>query len=115
MASALLIIAMVPILKALTSGYVTTVIIQRRINSLMLAQAKLDEIRARSIYNYTSGSFTQSHLSLDGSYLCNISDNPESSNLRKIIISVGYDVNSNNQLESDEVEVTLATFFARRW
>jgi Tfp pilus assembly protein PilV len=114
-ASALLLIAMVPILKALTSGHVTTVIIQRRSHSLMLAQAKLDEIRARSIYNYTSGSFTQSHLSLDGAYLCNIDDEPENSNLRKISISVGYDQNSNNHLEGDEVEVTLATYFARRW
>jgi type II secretory pathway pseudopilin PulG len=115
MASALLIIALVPILKALTSGHVTAVIIQRRSHSLMLAQAKLDEIRARSIYNYIGGSFTQSHLSLDGAYLCNIDDDPESSNLRKITISVGYDQNSNNHLEGDEVEVTLSTYFARRW
>ncbi|OHB59965.1 MAG: hypothetical protein A2167_06585 [Planctomycetes bacterium RBG_13_46_10] len=115
MASALLIIAMVPVLKALTSGYVTTIIIQHRMNSLMLVQAKLDEIRARSIYNYTGGSFTQSHLSLDGSYLCNINDVTMSSNLRKITISVGYDQNNNNQLGDDEIEVTLATYFARRW
>lgn len=115
MASALLIIAMVPILKALTAGHVTTVIVQRRSHSLMLAQAKLDELRAHSIYNYTDGSFTQSHLSLDGQYLCNIDDVPDDSDLRKITISVGYDLNDNNQLTDDEIEVTLATYFARRW
>ncbi len=115
MASALLIIALVPILKALTIGHITTVVVQRRSLSLMLAQAKLDEIKARSIYNYAAGSFTQSHLSLDGKYLCNIDDTTVSSNLRKITISVGYDQNNNNQLGNDEVEVTLATYFARRW
>lgn len=115
MASVLLIVAMVPILKALTTGHVTHVIIQHRSQSLMLAQSKLDEIRARSIYNYTGGSFTQRHLSLDGQYLCNIDDVYESSNLRKITISVGYDLNGNNRLTNDEIEVTLATYFARRW
>lgn len=115
MASALLIIAMVPILKALTTGHVTHAIIQRRSQSLMLAQSKLDEIRARSIYNYTGGSFRQRHLSLGGQYLCNIDDAYESSNLRKITISVGYDLNGNNRLTNDEIEVTLATYFARRW
>jgi prepilin-type N-terminal cleavage/methylation domain-containing protein len=115
MASALLIIAMVPILKALTIGHVTHAIIQRRSQSLMLAQSKLDEIRARSIYNYTDGSFTQRHLPLGGQYLCNIDDEYESSNLRKIIISVGYDLDGNNRLSKDEIEVTLATYFARRW
>jgi prepilin-type N-terminal cleavage/methylation domain-containing protein len=115
MASALLVIAMVPILKALTIGHVTHAIIQRRSQSLMLAQSKLDEIRARSIYDYTGGSFTQRHLSLDGQYLCNIDDEYESSNLRKITISVGYDLNGNNRLTNDEIEVTLATYFARRW
>jgi hypothetical protein len=37
------------------------------------------------------------------------------SNLRKITVSVGYDLNGNNNLESDEIEVTLVTLVARRW
>jgi type II secretory pathway pseudopilin PulG len=115
MASVLLIIAMVPVLKALTAAHVTTVIVQRRSHSLMLAQAKLDELRARSIYHYTDGSFTQRHLSLGGRYLCNIVDVHENSNLRKVTVSVGYDLNDNDRLTNDEIEVTLATCFARRW
>jgi type II secretory pathway pseudopilin PulG len=114
-ASTLLIIAMVPILKALTSGHVTSAIIQRRSYSLILAQAKLDEIKARSIYNYNSSTFTITNESLDGSYLCNINDDSEGSNLRKITISVGYDINGNGQLTDDEIEVTLATYLAKRW
>lgn len=113
-ASAILIIAIVPILRALTSAHVSTTIIEHRTHSLILAQAKLDEIRARSIYNYSS-SFTETSTSLDGPYLCNVVDTTVSSNLRKITVSVGYDLNVNSTLEADEIEITLATLVARRW
>jgi len=113
-ASAILIIAIVPILKALTSAQVSTTIIEHRTHSLILAQAKLDEIRARSIYNYSS-SFTETSTSLDGPYLCSVVDTTVSSNLRKITVSVGYDHNGNSTLETDEIEITLATLVAKRW
>lgn len=113
-ASALLIIAIVPILRALTSAHVTTTIIEHRTRSFTLAQAKLDEIKARSIYHY-GDDFTENNLSLDGSYLCNVEDSSVSSNLRKITISVGYDLNGNSILGNDEIEITLATLLARRW
>jgi hypothetical protein len=113
-ASALLIIAIVPILKALTSAHVTAAIIERRTRSLTLAQAKLDDIKARSVYNY-GGSFTENNTSLDGPYLCNVQDTGAGTDLRTITVSVGYDLNGNVGLESGEVEVTLATLLARRW
>lgn len=113
-ASALLIIAMVPILKGLTSAHLGTMIIERKSRSLILAQAKLDELKAYSIYHY-SDSFTETNLSLDGPYLCNAEDSSINDNLRKVTVSVGYDLNSNNILESDEIEVTLATYIAKRW
>jgi len=113
-ASALLIIAMVPILKGLTSANLGTVIIERKSRSLILAQARLDEIKARSVYNY-GDTFTQVNVSLDGSYLCNVDDSSISSNLRKITVSVGYDHDSNNTLDPNEIEVTLATCVAKRW
>ena len=113
-ASALLIIAMVPILKGLTSAYLGTTIIERKTHSLVLSQARLDEIKARSVYNY-SQSYAENNLSLDGSYLCNVADEPAGSNLRKITVSVGFDLNDNNILDSDEIEVTLATYIAKRW
>lgn len=114
MASTLLILAMVPILKALTIAYVSTAIIEHRTHSLVLAVALLDEIRARSIYNYDS-IFTQTSSPLDGSYLGSVADSSVSSNLRKITVSVGYDLNGNSNLTDDEIEVTLATLIARRW
>jgi Tfp pilus assembly protein PilV len=113
-ASALLIIAVVPILKALTAAQVTTVVIERRTHSLMLAQAKLDDIRARSIYNYSTN-FTENNTSLDGLYLCRVVDAAKGTDLREITVSVGYDLNKNGTLTPDEVEVTLATLLARRW
>lgn len=113
-ASAILIVAMVPILKGLTSAYLSGTIIERKTYSLILSQARLDEIKARSIYNY-SRSFTANNLSLDGLYLCNVADESAGSNLRKITISVGYDLNGDNILDSDEIEVTQATYIAQRW
>ena len=114
LASALLIIAMVPILKGLTSAHLGTVIIERKSKSVILAQAKLDELKAYSIYHY-SDSFTETNSTLEGSYLCNVEDSSINDNLRKVTVSVGYDLNSNNILESDEIEVVLATYIAKRW
>jgi type II secretory pathway pseudopilin PulG len=113
-ASTLLILAMVPILKALTSGIASGVIIERRTRSLALAQAKLDEIRARSIYNYADG-FSEDDLSLDGAYLCNVTDTSQSADLRRIAISVGHDTDGDSILRNREIEVTLTTLLARRW
>jgi len=113
-ASALLIVAIVPILKALTAVHLSTAIIEHKTRSLMLAQDKLDEIKARSIYHYSS-SYTEDNTSLDGSYLCSVSDTGSGSDLRTITVSVGFDFNSDNTLSSDEIEVTLATRLSNRW
>lgn len=112
-ASVLLVTAMVPILKALTGAHILDVKIEHRTASLTLAEAKLEDIRARSIYSWDTD-FNDSSSSLEGSYLCTVAD-AVSSDLRKISVSVGYDQNNNSTLETDEVEVTLATLIARRW
>jgi hypothetical protein len=105
MASALLIVAMVPILRSLTKANMFAVEIERKTQSLVLAQRNLDKIKAFSIYNFGSlGSFLPES---DGSYLCNIAveatANPD---LKKITVSAGYDGDNS---------VTLATYVARRW
>jgi Tfp pilus assembly protein PilV len=116
MASALLIVAMVPILKSLTKANMLSSGVERKTQALVLAQGKLDDIRARSIYNFgSSGSFTASNVVLSGSYLCNVTDTTITANyLKQITVSVGYDNNSNGTLSSDEVLVTLTTYFANR-
>ncbi len=113
-ASGLLIVAIVPILKALTTAHTTGRIIERRTQSLMLAQGELDRIKAESIYYY-GRSFAQSSSPLDDAYLCTVTDDTDSPNLRTISVSVGYDHDGNSNLASDEVEVTLTTYIARRW
>jgi hypothetical protein len=113
-ASGLLIIAIVPMLRALTSAHTGTVTIERKTRSVTLAAAKLDKIKAQSIYHY-SDSFTETNLSLDGSYLCNVADVPSSPRLRRITVSVGYDVDGNNILQPGEIEVILTTLVAQRW
>jgi len=113
-ASSLLIIAIVPILRALTSAHVTSTIIEQRTNSLILAQAKLAEIKARSIYNY-SDTYTETNTVLEGLYLCNVEDTSISADLRQITVSVGPDHNGNSTLNTDEIEVTLSTLIAKRW
>jgi len=113
-ASSLLVIAIIPILRALTITQVSNRIIEHRTKSLMLAQRKLDEIKARSVYDY-SNSFAETDSSLEGSYLCNVVDNSVNANLRQINVSVGEDQNNNSTLDSDEIEITLATLVAKRW
>ncbi len=113
MACVLLVVAMVPILRALTRAHMFSATIERKTQSLALAQGKLDEIRARSIYHY-SDSFIVDDLPLGSSYLCDVSDDEDAS-LRTVAVSVGYDLDGDNALALDEVEVTLTTYIARRW
>ena len=113
-ASALLIIVMVPILKALTTAHVSEKIIKTKTQSLILAKNKLEGIKARSIYHY-SNSFTETDTSLGGSYLCTVIDTGPASDLRQITLKVGYDLNNNSVLDAQEIHVTLDTLLARRW
>jgi Tfp pilus assembly protein PilV len=112
-ASTLLVVALVPILKALTLAQATGIVIERRTQSLVLAQGKLDEIRARSVYNYST-SYAQNPVSLGNSDLCTVSDNGDPS-LKTISVSVGFDANTDGRLDPDEVMATLTTYVAKRW
>ena len=116
MASVLLIVAMVPILKSLTKANMLSSSVERKTQCLVLAQGKLDDIRARSIYNFGSaGSFAASNIVLSGSYLCNVAESSAGTDLKQITVSVGYDDNHNGSLTGDKIEVALTTCFARRW
>ena len=112
-ASALLITAMVPILKALTSVHVHSTIIEHKTRSAAFAQAKLEQIRARSIYNYATN-YTETNTQIEGSYLCTVADTSVSANLRAITVMVGFDADNNSILAAREVQTTLETLIARR-
>jgi Tfp pilus assembly protein PilV len=111
-AAALLLVAMVPILKALTQANLNTVLIERRTQCLCLAQEKLNDIKARSIYGFDTISSKENEV-LTGSYLCNtVIDG--SGYLKTVNISVGMDVNQNGTLDSDEIEVELQSQIVKR-
>jgi Tfp pilus assembly protein PilV len=112
-ASALLVVAIIPILKGLTTVHSHTIMVEQRTMSLVYAQAKLDDIKARSVYSYDSN-FAETSYVITGSYLGTVEDDQDP-NLRTIRVSVGYDVDDNNSLSSDEVKVSLATYIAKRW
>lgn len=113
-ASALLLIVMVPILKALTSAQISRAIIEQKTHSLILAQAELEDIKARSIYSFDTN-FSKNNVSLDGDYLCQVVQNSGGSDLKQITVKVGYDSDSNGSLSSDEIQITLDTLLARRY
>lgn len=111
-AAALLLLAVVPILKALTSAQVTARVVDRRTQSLALAQSKMSDIQARAACNFDS-SYDETGTSLKTDYLCNVSDN-EDATLKNVSVSVGYDENGDGSLVSDEILVTLVTLIAER-
>ncbi len=113
LASALLLVAIVPILKAMTSAQVTSRIVERKTKSLPLAQGKMSEIQARMLHDF-SANYTEAAAVLSGQYLANVSDDRHASK-KTISVSVGYDDNDDNALASDEVLVTLTTFVAKRY
>jgi len=113
-ASTLLILAIVPILKALTGSYLASASIEQKTSSLFLAQAKLNEIKARSIYDYAS-SLDETNTALGDSYFCSVNDVAVHADLRGMTITVGYDSDGDNTLDGNEVLVTLVTRLARRW
>ena len=110
--SALLVIAIVPLLRALTIAQRTGTVIEHKTKCLILAQAKLDEVRAKAIHHYQS-SFRDNLQVLGDSYLCTVTDD-EDPTLRLVTVSVGYDANADGRLEDAEVGVSLATYLARR-
>jgi Tfp pilus assembly protein PilV len=113
-AATLLTIAIVPILKALTQANMNTATIERRTQSLCLAQGKLNQVKAESIYNFDDN-FNENNTNLGNSYLCNVSQTTVNSNLKAISVSVGRDQNGDSSLAGGETEITLQSQIAKRW
>ena len=112
-ASSLLAIAMIPMLKGLTISQMTSTAVDRKTQSLILAQGKMEEIRARCLNDY-SLSFNDSDLSMGSSFYCDVSDTSAGSDLRVIEVSVGFDDNGNSVHDVGESDALLTTKMARR-
>ncbi len=113
-ASGLLIVAMIPILRGLTAAHFGARIIEKKTAALSLAQTKLDEIKVRSIYDY-AGTYTETNTDMGSSYLCSVTDSVIGGDLRNITVNVGHDDDGNSVLAAAEIAVTLDTLIARRW
>ena len=120
-ASSLLIVAMVPILKGLTSVHLTASLVEQRTNSLNYAQTILEDIKARSIYDFT-GNYNKNNKEVkdvikgvDESYLYTSTTGAMGPDLRRMTVVTGYDKNDNGNLQAAEVLVTLDTLIAKRW
>jgi Tfp pilus assembly protein PilV len=112
-ASTLLLISIIPLLKAMTATHGMDRAIERKSWSLLLAQQELERIRARSIYHYDE-SFAATSQSLGDGFLCTVADDQHAT-LRTVTVAVGLDRNGNGALAAEEVEVRLCTSLARRW
>jgi prepilin-type N-terminal cleavage/methylation domain-containing protein len=112
-AASLLLIAVVPILKALTQANLNSLIIGRTTRSLCFAQGKLDQIKARAIYSF-GNNFSENNTPLGNSYLCSVGQTIVNSYLKAISVSVGQDANGDAILAGSEIEVILQTQIAKR-
>jgi Tfp pilus assembly protein PilV len=112
-ASSLLLIAIIPMLRGMSNSHLVSASVEQKTRALVMAQAKMDEIRARSINSY-SGSFKESNTLLVGAYLCTVNDSSGGPDMRTITVSVGYDGDDDNKLDSDEIDAELSTMIARR-
>ncbi len=112
-ASGLLLISIVPLLKAMTTAHGMDRVVDRKSWSLLLAQQELERVRARSIYHYDESLAVTSHPLGEG-FLCTITDNRHET-LRTVTVAVGLDRNGDGSLAPSEVEVNLRTALARRW
>ena len=114
-ASMLLTVAMVPVLRALAASHTLSRRVEYKTQSLVHAKAKLDWIKAESIYNFDND-FTENSTLIEGRYLVTVADDDISNpDLRQITVYVGYDSDDDLTLDNDEVEVGLRTLIARRW
>jgi hypothetical protein len=111
-ASALLVLSIVPLLKALTVTQMQDRALERKSWSLLAAQRELELLRARCLSRYDTCYRADSRLLSDG-FLCTVDDDAHPV-LRTVTVSVGLDADGDGVLAGDEVEVHLSTRLARR-
>jgi len=112
-ASALLLVSIVPLLKAISAAHGMDRVIERKSWSLLLAQRELERLRTRSLYHYDE-SYAVVSAPLGDGFLCTVIDDQDPS-LRTVTVGVGLDLNGAGALGPGEVEGSLASALARRW
>lgn len=109
-ATLILSLAMVPILRAMGSVHLFSAKMEKNSRCLILAQNQMEELKARAASDYASCR-SVSNKDLGEGYLCSIAADGDSL-FRIVSVSVGYDENQNGLLDTEEVLLTLRTGIA---
>jgi Tfp pilus assembly protein PilV len=112
-ASTLMLVAMIPMLKGLSNSHMVSAAVEQKTRALILAQAKMEELKARSINNYAV-KFGENNTLLGDSYICTVSDSSVTPDIRTITVKVGFDDSGNNILGAGEIDIELSTMIAKR-
>ena len=109
----LMAIALVPLLKALIGAQVVGTKAERTTQALVLAAKKIEEIRGAALTSFGTDFSTSPEVLATG-YLCTVEDGQESSTLKSIRVTVGYDVDGDGTLAAGEADAVLDTLIANR-
>ncbi len=105
--------ATVPIITYAADSLSTSVEIERRIKSTLLAEGEMEKIK--NVLRKSFGTdFTAWPSSLGNNYYAIRTSTDVEPTLKIIEVSVGYDVNRNGSLGTDEIMITLKTQYAQR-
>lgn len=114
LASVLLITGtVVPLITFSADSLSTSMEVERRVKSVLLAEAEMEKIK-NVLRNSFDTDFTAWSTDLGNNYFASRTSTDVSSTLKKIEVSVGYDVNKDSSLSSSEIMVTLTTQYADR-
>ena len=103
----------VPIITCAADSLATSLEIERRVKSTLLAEGEMEKIKNVLRKSFETD-FTAWSSSLGDNYLASRTSTDVSLTLKIIGVSVGYDADKNGSLGTDEIMVTLTTQYAER-
>jgi Tfp pilus assembly protein PilV len=103
----------IPMITFAADSLSTSIEIERRVKSTLLAEVEMEKIK-NVLRKAFDTDFTAWPSNLGNNYFAIRTSTDISSTLRIIQVSVGYDVNGNGSLGTDEIMVTLKTQYADR-
>jgi len=105
--------ATVPIITFAADSLSTSMEIERRVKSTLLAEGEMEKIKNILRKSFDTD-FTAWPSSLGNNYFAERTSTDISSTLKIIEVSVGYDTDGNGSLGTGEIMITLKTQYAER-
>jgi len=103
----------IPIIAFAADSLSTSLKIERIVNSTLLAEGEMEKIKNVLRKSFDTD-FTAWSNDLGNNYLAERTSTDISSTLKIIEVSVGYDINGNGSLGTDETIITVKTQYAER-